>query len=83
MLNDNFIPRHLNTLNTFVTRPFHNSMSMTGAGTVSRRARIPTPAIKFNFERSTRVISSGKDILPSKLVPGALGNETLKQGTEF
>ena len=41
MLNgDNFIPRHFNTLNTFVTCPFHNSMSMTGAGTVSRRARI-------------------------------------------
>ena len=33
-------PRYFNTLNTFVTRPFHNSMSMTGAGTVSRRARI-------------------------------------------
>ena len=33
-------PRYFNTLNTFVTRLFHNSMSMTGAGTVSRRARI-------------------------------------------
>ena len=32
--------RFVSSDKTFVSRPFHNSMSMTGAGTVSRRARI-------------------------------------------